>query len=220
VASTPSKTPNRESANRPRVDEAQRIEEGAPRRVLLFTGHMIDAPTRTTPRFPREKADVAQEAIREAVLSEQKLGPIAHGIAGGACGGDILFHQVCEELGISTSIFLAQARDEYVKSSVAHAGREWIQEFDRLCATRPVHVLSHADQLPTWVHDEPDYTIWQRSNLWMVSTALAAGGQNLTLIALWNREGGDGPGGTADMVDKAREHGARTIVLDTNEIFR
>ena len=45
------------------------------------------------------------------------------------------------------------------------------------------------------------------------------GGAHLTLIALWNGQAGDGPGGTADMVDKARDRGAKTIILDTNTIF-
>ena len=95
---------------------------------------MIDAPGRPTPRFPRDKVEAAKRAIREAVLSEQQSTPIAYGMAGAASGGDILFHQVCEELSISTRIFLALPRDQYVASSVAHGGPEWVQEFDRLNA--------------------------------------------------------------------------------------
>jgi hypothetical protein len=35
--------------------------------------------------------------------------------------------------------------------------------------------------------------------------ALALGGTNTTLIALWDRKGGDGPGGTQHMVESAGE---------------
>ncbi len=46
-----------------------------PTRVLLFTGHMIDAPSRPTPRFPPTKAaeDKAREMLRQAIAAEQAL---------------------------------------------------------------------------------------------------------------------------------------------------
>ena len=44
--------------------------------------------------------------IREAVIKERDLGgEELTGIAGGACGGDILFHEVCDELGIPRDCF-------------------------------------------------------------------------------------------------------------------
>ncbi len=195
--------------------------ESAPRRVLLFTGHMIDAPNRADPRFPPNKVDVAREKITEAITLEQEIsGGIAYGVAGCASGGDILFHQVCEAMGIPTRIFLAIPRELYVRASVAPAGPEWVEEFNRLVRSHPVRVLSDSEELPRWLQDKPDYNIWQRNNLWNLHNALAAaGGENVTLIALWNGATGDGPGGTADMVGKAQERGAKTIILDTKKIF-
>jgi hypothetical protein len=193
----------------------------APKRVLLFTGHMIDAPGRAQPRFPADKVDVAKQKIAEAVADEQQIaGGIAYGIAGGASGGDILFLQVCEEMNIPTRIFLAVPRDLYIRESVASAGPEWIEEFNRLVRTRPVRVMCESKELPRWLQDKPGYNIWQRNNLWNLHNALAAaGGENVTLIALWNGATGDGTGGTADMVEKAQERGAKTIILDTKQIF-
>jgi hypothetical protein len=39
------------------------------------------------------------------------------------------------------------------------------------------------------------------------------------LIALWNGEAGDGAGGTQDMVNKAKESAAKTIILSMKKIF-
>jgi hypothetical protein len=191
------------------------------KRVLLFTGHMIDAPGRAEPRFPPDKADVAKQKIAEAVAAEQQVaGGIAYGIAGCASGGDILFHQVCEAMNIPTRIFLALPREDYIRESVAPAGPQWIEEFNRLVKARPVRVMCQSKDLPRWLQDKPDYNIWQRNNLWNLHNALAAaGGDNVTLIALWNGATGDGAGGTADMVQKAQERGAKTIILDTKKIF-
>jgi hypothetical protein len=43
--------------------------------------------------------------------------------------------------------------------------------------------------------------------------------RNLTVIALWDGEPDDGPGGTEPMVSLANERGARIIHLDTKALF-
>src|ERR1700710_557400 len=62
----------------------------SPRKVVLFSGHMIDAPDRETPRFPPDKEPLAAQAIAEA-LANLHVGPDDLCICGGACGGDLLF---------------------------------------------------------------------------------------------------------------------------------
>jgi hypothetical protein len=61
--------------------------------------------------------------------------------------------------------------------------------------------------------------VWGRSNLWMLHNALWRGGTNTTLIALWDGQAGDSPGGTKHMVDAAAGRGAQTVILDTKELF-
>jgi len=122
---------------------------------------------------------------------------------------------------IPTRIFLAVPRELYIRESVAPAGAEWVDEFNRLMKPpRLVRVLCESEDLPRWLQDKPNYNMWQRNNLWNLHNALAAaGGENVTLIALWNGASGDGSGGSADMVQKAQERGAKTIILDTKKIF-
>ena len=106
-------------------------------RVLFFTGHMVDAPDRTKPtRFPPTEAAEreARRMIREAVVQEQALesdGIVA--ICGGACGGDILFHEVCAELGVESRLFLALPPDQFSAASVSRGGPQWIERFFNLC---------------------------------------------------------------------------------------
>ena len=40
----------------------------------------------------------------------------------------------------------------------------------------------------------------------------------MTLIALWNGQEGDGPGGTKHMVELAQDRKAHVVILDTNQI--
>lgn len=105
-------------------------------RLLLFTGHMVDAEGRDTPRFPRtESAETAARAmIRKAVEDECRLEPgRILGIAGGACGGDILFHEVCAELGMETQLYLALPQPDFYVRSVRQGGPGWIERYNRLC---------------------------------------------------------------------------------------
>jgi hypothetical protein len=179
-------------------------------RVLLFTGHMIDAPDRQEPRFPptpQAEAE-ARRLIKDAVMAEQKLETESLvGIAGGACGGDILFHEVCAELGIETTVFLAVPKEEFVKHSVQHGGPQWVERFLRLLERRPSRVLADSTTLPAWLRVRKDYTIWQRNNLWMLFNALSLNPQQLTLIPLWDQGAADGPGGTRDLVNQVRARG-------------
>ena len=78
------------------------------KRVLLFAGHMIDAPDRKSLRFPADKESLARKEIKDAIVKEMNTAPgVSCGYAGGASGGDILFHEVCAELGIPTRLYLA-----------------------------------------------------------------------------------------------------------------
>jgi len=193
----------------------------APGRVLLFTGHMIDASGRATPRFPRTPAAeaAAHRMIRERVEEERGLetGPII-GIAGGACGGDILFHEVCEEMGIETRVLLALPKDKFSAKSVVHGGADWVERYQRLLARVPPRVLAEEEDLPLWLRAKGGYVIWTRNNLWMLFNALALDATNLTLIALWDGGPADGPGGTKDLVQLANQRGHKVAILPAERL--
>lgn len=189
-------------------------------RIMLFTGHQVDAPGRGEPRFPPDREPIARTAIHDAIEHVVAGECRVLGVAGAASGGDILFHEVCAEVGISTRLYLALPPDVYVAESVAPAGPEWVQRFWVVHARhRSAPVLAQTKDPPTWLRHRPDYSIWRRNNLWTLHETLAAGARHVTVLALWNGKTGDGPGGTADMLDIARQHGAETRVLDTRSLF-
>jgi len=200
--------------------------ESAPalRQVILFTGHMIDKPDRKEPRFPASDESRAQAAIENEVrqLVEALPGP-ALGVAGGANGGDILFHEICTSLKIPTRVLLTLPEGPFIAESVAGGGPGWIGRFNSLMTSHPgkneVQVLSGSKDLPSWMRAPAGYDVWQRTNIWLLEEALASGAPNLSLIALWDRKSGDGPGGTKDLVEQARKHGVNTILLDTTALF-
>ncbi len=203
----------------PKIDEKP---DEKPPNVLLFTGHRIDSPTRPNPRFPASKEEVARQAIKEKVEAEVKraAGNKVIGISGGASGGDILFHEVCEELNIPTILYLAMPEAQYKIESVQDSGHQWAERFDKLYERLPRRILGKSKDVPRWLQSKPNYDIWQRNNLWMLYNAMALGSHYVTLIALWDgKPTGDGPGGTQDMVNRAKESGAKPIIISTVELF-
>jgi hypothetical protein len=176
--------------------------------AILFTGHMIDAPDRASPRFPARAEPAARNAIRAALKSILAVhrGP-ALGLAGGASGGDILFHELCFELGVPTRLCLALPLDQSRDISVAPAGPAWIRRFDRLIdrlGSANIYILADS------VHADPSLNIWARANLWMLDEAIAAAPKR-TLLALWDGKPGDGPGGTEHLVTMAPSLGVEVF---------
>ena len=190
-------------------------DDARPAEVLLFTGHRIDAPGRTGPRFPAAAEPLAAEMIAAAIAAElaRSSGPMA-GLAGGASGGDILFHEIAARLGVPTELCLALPPAAYCATSVVDGGPEWVARFDALCEGLPIRLL------PSEAHqDERQLSIWERSNLWMLDSAFGWTRGGVGLLALWDGGGGDGPGGTADMVARARAGGARVELMDARRLL-
>ena len=202
-------------------------------RPLVFSGHMIDAPGRVSPRFPADKEDAARKKIKEAVCEIQAAAEERNeqllGMAGATDGGDLLFHEVCAERGIDTEVFLPVPELAY--RATAMSGRSgWAERYHAVLTKamektkergreHGVHVLSRTDTLPLWLWGRDGYSVWQRSNPWVLhhAWAITAVGR-VTVLALWDGEPGD-PGGTADMVASAQASGADVRVLEAGTIF-
>ena len=176
--------------------------------ALAFTGHMTDLPDRKEPRFPPSLEGAARAAIG-AELDRSKA--VAGGFASGARGGDILFHEECRKRGIATTIVLPFAPDAFEQASIAGAeGGDWLQRFRQLWNETPAErrlVLN----LP--VTDDA----FAVCNTRLLELARRQG--TLHLIALWDGKGGDGPGGTADMVKQAAGSGDQPHIIAPQDLM-
>src|SRR5262245_18318855 len=231
-------------------DAQERQRSDRPDRIVVFVGLRLDPQDglgevgRGSGRLPAEAEELARAAIRAAVEAErgqvaEQGGRILFGMAGGAGGGDILFHQVCEELGIETSMYLALPREPYIGEYVAPAGPEWIEHFLQLHRCRKVggtngavsdavghrgariNVLADSRELPRWLQGKPLYNIGRRINIWMLQHALVQSFMHdeasVTLIVLWDHVAGDGVGWFADLMALAARHGIKVRRIDRDQ---
>jgi len=111
---------------------------------VAFTGHMIDAAGRETPRFPAALESAVAARLRACVATWHA--PVVFSSA--ASGSDLLMIEAALDTGAEVNIVLPFARDEFVRTSVAPAGAAWVPRFDRaLASAARVMVASDEDYL-------------------------------------------------------------------------
>ena len=194
----------------------------SPGKVFLFSGHMIDTPDRPEPRFPADKESLAAARIAEA-LERLNAGPNDLAIAQGAAGGDILFGEACLARGVSLQLLLPLPEPEFLAASVLPCtdGEFWRQRYLALRArlTLPPRIMPDAlGPLPRDRNGNPTDP-FERCNRWLLYSALAQGSDRLRFICLWNGNGGDGAGGTADMFREVTRRTSQVTWLDTRELW-
>ena len=184
-----------------------------PRRVLLFSGHMIDAPERKEARFPADKEPIAADAIAHA-LDRIDVGSDDLAICGGACGGDLLFAEASLARGLSLELYIPFDEPTFLTKSVDFADANWRARFFSAKSRATLHVT--ADECGPLVTGEDPY---ERNNLWMLKSAERFGSEKIDFICLWNGQGSDGPGGTQHLIEEVRRKAGRSHWLDTTQLW-
>ena len=168
-------------------------------KLVVFSGHMIDAPDRRTPRFPPSK----EAEIKE--LLEKQLAAMNAGIgfASAASGSDILFLEAMLARGGTIHLVLPWPAEEFVKTSVAVAGDgTWEERFHKvLDRAASIRVLGE-------LYMPGSATGFEYCNLAMTGLArLFARSLDLeiTPLAVWDGYAG-APGGTGSFVRYWRTH--------------
>jgi len=189
-----------------------------PRQVFLFSGHMIDTPDRATPRFPPAQEPIAGRKIAEA-LDQLGAGPDDLALTQGACGGDLLFTEACQQRGVKVHWLQPFREPDFIDKSVVRCGESWRNRYLDAKARLAAPICSAPEELgdqPT--NSEPGYP-YERCNLWLLYTALACGVDKVRFVCLWNGGGGDGPGGTAHMYNEVKRRTGRVTWLDTRSLW-
>ncbi len=186
-----------------------------PRQVFLFSGHMIDAPDRATPRFP------AGEGIHRRAENRRGAGParrrpgrpradpgrlrrrpaVHRGLP--AAGGESALAAALPRTGFHPELRGAAA-------AKPGASATWMP--------RPNLPRPFAPPRTNWATLPPNAGAgypYERCNLWLLYTALACGVDKVRFVCLWNGGGGDGPGGTAHMYNEVKRRTGQVTWLDT-----
>ncbi|MBE0546545.1 MAG: DUF4071 domain-containing protein [Rubrivivax sp.] len=195
---------------------ARSVPPLVPRQVLLFSGHMVDAPDRAKPRFPAALVPRATAAI-ERVLDEMQAGSGDIAFTQGAAGGDLIFAEACVRRGVRVQLLLPLPEPEFIEASVMRSadGAAWRDRYYALkaqLADAPREMAAELGPLPA------DANAFERCNQWLLYTALALGPPKVRFVCLWDGGGGDGPGGTRHMVQEVKRRTGRVAWVDTRRL--
>ncbi|MDJ0554867.1 MAG: TRAFs-binding domain-containing protein [Microcoleaceae cyanobacterium MO_207.B10] len=182
-------------------------------KVVVFSGHMIDDPGRTTPRFPPEIESQVYEAIRDRLIKlDARLG-----YASAACGSDILFLEVLYELQGEAHIVLPHAREHFIKESVdIIPGGSWRKRFDQVLAKATEVVI------PTHYDLQQSNIVYEYTNSILYGMARMRAEQldtELIPMAVWNQQPG-GVGGTVKAIKYWQKCNHYVEVIDLEEILQ
>ena len=173
-----------------------------PRQVLLFAGHMVDAPDRAEPRFPLSAVPQAESDIA-LVLDRLAAGPADLLLTQGSAGGDLLMAEACAARGVRVQLLLPLPEPAFIERSIIPCadGEGWRLRYFALKRALQDAPRVMVDE----VGPEPKgMSVFERGNLWLLYTALAHGQDKVHFICLWDGGGGDGPGGTAHMYNEVK----------------
>jgi hypothetical protein len=187
-----------------------------PRQVILFTGHMIDAPDRAVARFPTARVPAAARRI-DAALDEVGAAASDLALTQGAAGADLLFAEACLARAIPLRLLLPLAESEFVARSLLPVvdGAAWLARY-RAVVARLAEAPREAPQVLGPLAAGEDAFV--RANLWLLDSALAFGAERLRCICLWDGGGGDGPGGTRHLVEAVGAAGGTVIQIDARTL--
>lgn len=172
--------------------------------VVLFSGHMVDAPGREKPRFPPDRVPEVRDDIAEAIRLIDDPG--ARAVSGLACGGDLLFADEWLKTGRRLQAHLPRHVDAFLEESVGFAGQEWVDLFHEVAKNPEVAVVGPDDDM---LRSNDPHSL----NVQRMIEAAREQATEIHGLFLWDGQGGDGPGGTQDVISELLEAGGSITIL-------
>ncbi len=186
--------------------------------VFLFSGYMVDYPSKEKKTFPETKEEELRSEIRKRL---EKLNANSNDIAilsGLSAGSEIIFAEVCAEKGINVNAHLPLPEASYIREFVSPGGEGWIDRFYKI---RSHPLVDEYYQLENVGEVKEGYDPYERNNRWALYSSLVRGTDKVTLIAVWNGVGGKSKDRDArlvrHMVELMRETGGKIETINTSK---
>jgi len=182
-------------------------------RAVVISGHMIDSPGRTPPRFPPEAAPAVRQSMGR-ILAERHVGPGDLAITSGARGTDIIGAELCLARGLTVWLLLPLPESAFLDRSVRLPGSDWEARFRALKDRCLVRYQQDALGPPA-----PGENPFARNNRWCLDLGQAESAEGgLFGLAVWDEQPASRPGGAADFVAQATERGITVEVVNPTNL--
>ena len=173
-------------------------------RVAHYCGHRVSSDQQG-PLAP-DTVPLAEAAIRD----ELARNPVAYAYGSLASGADLLWAESLLAAGAELHVVLPFSRDEFVEASVADAGPEWVERFER-CLGAATDVSYATDD--AFLGDD---VLYRYGSELAMGLALLRGRfleGDVSQLALWDGAPARGGAGTAVDIDTWRRGGRPVTVV-------
>jgi len=138
------------------------------------------------------------------------------GFAPAACGGDIQFLEAIERIGAEPRLVLPFRGEDFVHTSVAFAGKEWVQRFRRLLAAHePVEVTEDP-----FLGEDVLYTHGFEVMLGMALMEGRRRGEDVCVVVARDQDAQIVEGGTQHMLSRWAGRNLRTEIVEIGRLRR
>lgn len=164
----------------------KRVQERQDGRSFLFAGYMIDHSAKQKKTFPADKENEIRQEIKLKLEEFKLVADDRAFVAGLSAGSEIIFAEVCAELGLKVRVYLSLPESAYIRKFVSPGGDAWVDRFYKIRNHPLVDEYYQEEDLGLPKEgDDP----FMRNNRWALYSALRRGVDRLHLIALWNSQG-------------------------------
>lgn len=199
----------RRQAVDPRVQESWFIRPT----LVVFAGHLPDAPDRPTPRLPEALCRPGGPVARALQERLQRM-KVAEGICASAPGGDLLFAEALALTEPRGRLGLVEPFPRpRTEAAAAHRGQDWAERlaavFSSAARVEPIACAEEADE-----EAQCEYA----TQVMLGSAMLRARriDAELQALVLWDESDADSPlrGGTGEFVNLCRQKGVPVEVIN------
>jgi hypothetical protein len=155
-------------------------------RAFLFSGYMVDHPSKDKKNFPADKENEIRADIKAALEKHHILSDDRAFLGGLSAGSEIIFAEICAEMGIKVRAFLPLPESAYVRKFVSPGGDEWVERFYKIRNHPLVEEFYQVEHVGEPKRGDDPY---ERNNRWALYSSLGHGIDKLRLLALWNTHG-------------------------------
>jgi class 3 adenylate cyclase len=174
------------------------------RTVIHYTGHMIAAEG-SSGRFPAHAEARVAEHIRAALANNN----VGHGYGSLACGADTLIVEALLNRGGDASVVLPFEANSFRQESVARAGGQWLERFDRCLRQAEVTYATDGE----WVGDAEVFAYASRLAMGLAIVRAQQLCSEAFQLAVWDGQDSTAKAGTFSDIQAWRSHGLKTVTI-------
>jgi class 3 adenylate cyclase len=180
--------------------------------LIVFAGHMIDRPSRATPRFPPHLERRVAEEIRSKL---DRLKP-ALGFSSATSGSDILFLEAMLDRDAEITVVLPFEKEQFRATSVDFIpGSNWRARFDAVLSRATRIIVASPQKL------EISGASYEFSNNFTLGVAIMRARQldgQLIPLAVWDGSATGRFGGTATIIEMWRSAPYEPEIINLREL--